>query len=120
RNAFRPPEQFGTDIPVTDLSTSYNYGARAGSGAGGALDIRNPGWSQSNHFAGRVSASYVTGTHAFKAGLVFHRAGWTQFTDSNASAMAYTFNQRTPLSVNLYASPLYSQSEFLVLGPYLQ
>lgn len=120
RNAYRPDEQFASDIPVTEISTNYNYGARAGSGAGGALDIRNPGWSQSNHFAGRASASYVTGTHALKAGIVFHRAGWTQFTDSNASAVAYFFSQGVPVSINQYASPLYSQSQFLDLGPYVQ
>jgi hypothetical protein len=59
------PEVKPTDIPYLNLSTNYNYNAP---GAGISTGAPGPGvdYGQRNE---RFSLSYITGSHAFKAGL---------------------------------------------------
>lgn len=79
---------------------------------------------ESSQWNGRASVSYVTGTHAFKAGLFRHRA-WRHHTlDINgvgdASLMTFTFNNRVPQSVTVYASPIEYRDYANTLGLYVQ
>jgi hypothetical protein len=70
RYARRVAETFETDIPVTELSTGYVYGARVTATAAnpifGPTEYGLQDGSQNNL---RFSTSYITGSHAFKVGL---------------------------------------------------
>ena len=120
REAERPEDVLRTDIPITELSTGYNYNARAGSGPGGALDVRMPSTSKSVFGIGRFSVSYVTGSHSLKVGHVIQRLGYYHFREANDPPLAYYFRQGVPSSINYYASPLYIDSQMLSSGTYIQ
>jgi hypothetical protein len=53
----------------------------------------------------QVSLSYVTGSHAFKTGF-FLQQGWRRHGQEYNGDMSYTFLNRAPRSVTLYATPL--------------
>jgi hypothetical protein len=83
-----------TDISIFEQSTGMQYNAVTTYNA--VKDV--PRWSQ------RFSASYVTGTHAFKAGFQFDELVWDQSTEVHGN-VNYTFNNRLPVSITQYATP---------------
>ena len=83
-----------SDISILEQSTGMQYNAVTTYNA--IKDV--PRWSQ------RFSASYVTGTHAFKAGFQLDELVWDQSTEVHGN-VNYTFNNRVPVSITQYASP---------------
>ena len=97
---------FATDIRVQDLALNLNYGS----------DATNNTWSGSytrrfvNKYNYRAAVSYITGSHAFKAGYYLQRydlgreGAYTDLNQINA-ARSYTFRNRVPQSVTIWAVP---------------
>jgi hypothetical protein len=83
-----------TDISIFEQSTGMQYNAITTYNA--VKDV--PRWSQ------RFSASYVTGTHAFKAGLQLDELVQDISTEVHGN-VNYTFNNRVPVSITQYATP---------------
>jgi hypothetical protein len=79
---------------------------------------------ESSQWNGRASVSYITGSHAFKAGLFRHRAWRHHTSDINglgeSASMTYTFNNRQPQSVTVYATPIEYRDFGNTLGLYAQ
>ena len=79
---------------------------------------------ESSQWNGRASVSYITGSHAFKAGLFRHRAWRHHSSDINglgeSASMTYTFNNRQPQSVTVYATPIEYRDFGNTLGLYAQ
>jgi hypothetical protein len=96
---FRQP---GTDnaISILEASTNYRYNAALVTGYGHRIA------DQSNQ---RFTMSYVTGSHAFKAGLTmqegWHRHQYGEPTD-NSGNVDYTFFNQRPLSLTEWATPI--------------
>jgi hypothetical protein len=79
---------------------------------------------ESSQWNGRASVSYITGSHAFKAGLFRHRAWRHHTSDINgvgeSASMTYTFNNQQPQSVTVYATPIEYRDFGNTLGLYAQ
>jgi hypothetical protein len=94
--------QPGTEnaISILEQSRNYRYNAAAVTGYGHRIA------DQSNQ---RFTMSYVTGSHAFKAGMTMQE-GWHRWQYGepylNSGNVDYTFNNGTPLSINEWATPL--------------
>ena len=67
------------------------------------------GPNQSSHWDTRASMSYVTGSHAVKVGMTT-RSGVYNVTGAFDPPYAYTFNNLSPTSVRVFASPHFSES----------
>jgi hypothetical protein len=103
----RPQVEVGpNDIRVQDLALNLNYGSEA----------TNNTWSGSfarrfvNKFNYRASASYITGSHAFKTGYYlqqYHLGREGAYNDPNQihGARDYTFRNQVPVSVRIWAVP---------------
>ena len=93
------------DPAVLDQSRNYRYGnQRFGYGLSDSFGTQKP-----LPINGKVGASYVTGSHAFKGGLQYLHASREQFFYQDGGPHAdrsYTFLGRTPVSVTYYAGPL--------------
>jgi hypothetical protein len=92
------------DISILEQSTGYRYNARIGN-----LTITSYNFGDVRHTSdqvnGRFSTSYVTGSHALKAGLQVQVG--EQFTYAQETqAIDYTFRNGQPLALRLWASPL--------------
>ncbi len=109
-------------INVTELSTGYIYGSKAGL----ATPVYGNQW---NHQANvRASASYITGSHAFKVGYFLH----TTMPPANKGyvyvnqAVSYSFRKPTadaapvPVSVTQWASPHQDQNRGREVAVYAQ
>ena len=87
------------DIAVTDLGLNLNYGSRAS----GYQIFPDDRWHE------RISMSYVTGSHNFKAGLDLNQfsQGRKEYSDIHvvSQAMSYTFRNQVPVSVTIHAFP---------------
>ena len=124
-NAKKSPVPGGKDglvkadaIAISDQGLGINYGAFAAAGST-AYNVTERG-QEGNQMNGRVSASYVTGSHAFKAGLMFYR-GWDhQDRTVSNNFLSYTFRNRAPISLTQWAYPLLTDNLMLGLGYYAQ
>ena len=64
-----------------------------------------------NRYTSRFSASYVTGSHAIKAGVQLKKSTADRIVVANAGEVSYTFNTPTPnslpttVSITEYATP---------------
>lgn len=87
-------------IPVLEASTNYRYNAATYATYGHRIA------DQSNQ---RASVSYVTGSHAFKAG-VFMQEGWHRWQYGDPTPLTglvdYTFLSGQPLSLTQWAAPV--------------
>src|SRR5882672_2259822 len=103
----RPQVEVGpNDIRVQDLALNLNYGSEA----------TNNIWSGSfvrrfvNKYNYRFATSYITGSHAFKAGYYMQRyylgreGAYTDLEQIHG-ARDYTFRDRVPQSVRIWAVP---------------
>ena len=111
------PEVRVTDIPYIELSRNFNYNADA-SGLGVAGHGERVDYGQQNQ---RFSASYITGSHAFKVGLVAlqgrHDLG---FIDVNQE-LYYQFLNGVPDSIVQWAGPNHSENRIgMDLGLFAQ
>ena len=101
----RQPET-GLAIMVTDVGTNYRYGSRAlNLGTTGSY-FKVPRNQQTPAF----SASYISGSHVFKAGVLlrfFHTGDPDLNTDPNQinQARDYTFRNGVPTNVRIWATP---------------
>jgi hypothetical protein len=120
----RQVTHFDTDRSVTEQSLGLTYGNWYG--YTGITGIGRPGGNpgagshpeEQWHFRG--SASYITGSHAFKAGV----NTMTGFFSTNSDPLlteTYTFNNQRPVSLTQYAVPNYNEVAVnLVLGLFVQ
>jgi hypothetical protein len=98
--------QTGLDIMVTDVGMNYRYGSRAlNLGTTGSY-FKVPRNQQTPAF----SASYISGAHVFKAGVLlrfFHTGDASLNTDPNQinQARDYTFRNGVPTNVRIWATP---------------
>jgi hypothetical protein len=93
-----------TDVAIQELSTGYRYNAVAGTGAGGYGT--NDRADQNN---GRVSASYVTGSHSFKTGILW-QTGVLKLNARVNQDVSYQFNKGVPASLTEWTTPIASES----------
>ena len=64
--------------------------------------------------------SYVTGSHAFKTGLVLQE-GWAVNNTTINHALSYTFRDQRPVSITQYAVPFQDEQRLMpALGLYAQ
>ncbi|PYS37983.1 MAG: hypothetical protein DMG14_19295, partial [Acidobacteria bacterium] len=117
----RQPYVGPNDIRVTDLAMNIVYGS----------DANNNVWSGSytrrfvTKYNSRFSASYVTGSHNFKTGLTYQRyylGRPGRYTDLNQinQARSYTFRNRVPVSVTIWATPFEFLEQTTSLGLFAQ
>ena len=99
-----------SDIPILLLPRNYAYNAKAG------FSLVDYGRHYGHQGNGRLSMSYVTGSHALKAGLYYVRGFAVENIELNDPPVRYTFVQATPTStptpsaVTYYASPQRDES----------
>jgi hypothetical protein len=109
------------DIRVTDLALNVVYGS----------DANNNTWSGSytrrfvNKYNSRFSMSYITGTHSIKVGYLaqqYYLGREGEYTDLNqiTGARSYTFRNRVPQSVTIWATPFEVVEHTNNLGIYAQ
>ena len=91
------PDRFA----INDLTTGYSWGALAG-----PVNAYNRTNDTSNNFNQKVSLSYITGSHAFKAGMQTLQ-GWNdQYGMEDVPNMvSYTFRGGFPVSLTQIAGP---------------
>ena len=117
----RQPEVGPNDIRVTDLALNIAYGS----------DANNNTWSGSytrrfvTKHNSRFAASYITGSHAFKTGFSLQRYNLGRpgkYTDINQinQARSYTFRNRVPVSVTIWAVPFEFLEHTTNLGVFVQ
>ena len=63
--------------------------------------------------------SYVTGSHAFKAGMQLEELANNRSTEVNGD-VHYTFNNRVPVSLTQWASPYFVKNKDYDFGFYVQ
>jgi hypothetical protein len=115
------PDVLPTDISTIDIGTGVVYGASAGTNfnsSNGAL--YNPvGCCHSKPLAFRVSASYVTGSHAFKVGLNALE-GWQEYSATINQSLQYLFLSGHPIALTQFADPFNEQLRMRSDGLYAQ
>jgi hypothetical protein len=100
----RAPGTTNTDIPVTELSTGYLYNAASGITYSTATNHIGQGNV-------RLSASYITGSHAFKVGMFLARGQSVRPIEANGNPpVSYSFLNGKPSSLTEWASPSFADS----------
>ena len=96
------PKQFN----ITEQTTGYQWGALPG----GITSYSDQG-DDSNNFNQRLSVSYVTGSHAFKAGAQTIQ-GHYYFTgmQRGVNQESYVFRNGAPILINQFAGPFQSMT----------
>ncbi len=101
----RPEAQGDAITSITNSATGFQYNSQGGSIGLGSYGLKRT----ADRYTERLSASYVTGSHAFKAG--FNLEQGTSFDEAFVNgARSYTFSGMTPTtavpqSITLYAMP---------------
>jgi len=100
-----PPSVRPTDIAVTELSTNLSYNARAHViGPNNTIAyVRDVQFGQWN---GRFSTSYVTGSHAFKAGVTMLQGWQGAFYKMNDPPVRYLFLNQRPAQILQWIDPV--------------
>ena len=118
----RTDPSVGTDtIAITELSTNFRYGSRA-------LSLTHAGGYRIQHnrqYRQRASVSYVTGQHALKTGvdLAEYSEGapdWANDANQINGARSYTFRDRVPQPVTIWAVPFEALWRSLDIAAYAQ
>jgi hypothetical protein len=89
------------DYSILNSTNNFRYGAPGG----GLVSQMAWGWYHFGQSNAHLTASYVTGSHAFKFGLQYRDAPREQEYYVNHN-LSYTFRDRLPQSVTYYAGPL--------------
>jgi Carboxypeptidase regulatory-like domain len=96
------PEETGNARSVSDQNSGYAYGSLF---SGATTSRSNYGdHGPQGQFSTRFAASYVTGSHAFKAGIITF-AGEAQIRGEPVFNEQYTFRNRAPVSLTQVAFP---------------
>jgi hypothetical protein len=90
-----PPGVTMDTVSITDQALGFAYNAMA------TYAFR--GYTHRN--SQRVSASYVTGSHAFKAGFQIEEGFRYAYTGVTGGNVNYRFNNRVPNQITQYATP---------------
>ena len=99
-----------TDVAITESSTGFIYNAS---------NIYSPVNDQ-YRYAQRFAASYVTGSHSYKAGLQLQEHVKDVLSEVN-SDVRYTFNKGVPTKVTQFATPYLQKSRTKAeLGVFVQ
>ena len=99
------------DVSVLEQSTNFRYGSRA--------TYLGP-TNENRRYTYRLSVSYVTGSHAFKAGFQNEMGVRNADTTANGN-VNYAFNNSVPTSLTQYATPYLEQERIKAdLGIYVQ
>ena len=111
-----------TDRRVTETSINLSYGSHHGpagiTGVGG--DHPGSGEHPEEQTHTRFSASYITGTHAFKAGFNTMTGFFTTNSDPLLTE-TYTFRNQIPISLTQWSVPNYNEVKLkMALGLFAQ
>ena len=98
-HGYRRPGVSETQFSINDALAPPGYPTTWGSAANGY------GYNRSDQMNLRGSASYVTGTHAFKAGMTLMRA-WRYNTNEPNNSVTLTLRGGQPFSLTQYATPV--------------
>jgi carboxypeptidase family protein len=121
-NTQRTDPSVGLDtIAITELSTNFRYGSRA-------LSLTHAGGYRIQHnrqYRQRASMSYITGQHALKTGVDLSEysegaPGWANDWNQINGARSYTFRDRIPQQVTIWAVPFEALSRSRDIGAYVQ
>lgn len=104
-------------IAITDQGLGITYGAFATTGSTAYNETRRG--QEGNQMNGRLSMSYVTGSHAFKGGVMFYR-GWDHQDRTVNQYLSYTFRNRVPIQLTQWAMPVLTDNHMLGVGYYAQ
>jgi carboxypeptidase family protein len=121
-NTLRTDPSVGSDtIGITELSTNFRYGSRAL----GLTHAQGYRVQHNRQYRQRASMSYITGSHAFKVGvdLSEYREGTAgKANDANQinGARSYTFRDRIPQQVTIFAVPFEALWRSRDIGAYVQ
>jgi hypothetical protein len=111
-----------TDIAITETTTGVQYNAYASSSITGYSLYPNGSTfaTETHNVVSRGSASYVTGSHAFKVGFST-LAGVISSSSNINEGLTYTFTNSRPVALTMWATPnLYQSNTRLDLGIYGQ
>jgi hypothetical protein len=98
-----------TDISIFDAGTGVRYNAAT------IYDYKN----DQNRYAARYSASYITGTHAFKAGVQYQHGIANLNQDRNQDQL-WTFVNTKPTLIDQYVTPYEIDTRFNDYGFFAQ
>jgi hypothetical protein len=121
-NTLRTDESVGRDtIGITELSTNFRYGSRAL----GLTHAQGYRVQHNRQYRQRVSMSYITGSHAFKTGVdvsEYQEGSPGRANDWNQvnGARSYTFRDRIPQQVTIFAVPFERLFRTRDIGVYAQ
>jgi uncharacterized protein (DUF2141 family) len=90
---------YRTLIPVIEQNTSLQYRGKGGDGGSSALF----GYSTQQIYTASASATFVTGSHSFKAGVTDTWAETRSSTQTNDYALLYRFTSGVPTQFTMYA-----------------
>ena len=96
---FQQPSAATNGISVVDTGIGLTYRAAASLYTIGHDPLQNY----------RASASYTTGSHNYKVGMLLLHGYLDENTAYNSAAVSYTFNNGVPTSLTEYASPLHTR-----------
>jgi carboxypeptidase family protein len=76
--------------------------------------------NDSDRYSQRFSASYVTGTHAFKTGVTIEEGVRNTLNRVTGNGVGYVFVNQVPTQINLSGGPWFQEDNFIDLGIYGQ
>ena len=111
-----------TQVSIVDVAgvpggapANYRYNALNGSTSSYGTD------DNSNNYNQKVTVSYITGSHAIKAGVQLLQGNYDFYGMQNAGSMvSYTFRAGVPISLTQFAGPFVSQTRLRAQGYYAQ
>jgi len=92
---YRAPGVAPSHVSILEQATGMRYNAAA---------TYTVPWDL-NRYTSRFSASYVTGSHAFKGGVQLEQSSADRIVVANANEVSYTFNNQIPTTITEYATP---------------
>ena len=92
---YRAPGVDPSHVSILEQATGMRYNAAA---------TYTVPWDL-NRYTSRFSASYVTGSHAFKGGIQLEKSSADRIVVANANEVSYTFNNQIPTTITEYATP---------------
>src|SRR5262245_11808788 len=103
-------------IAVRELSTGFVYRSKIQFPNTQSYSEKGQKGNQAN---GRGSMSYVTGSHAFKAGMTYY-LGFEHVDRFHIQAVSYSFRNQVPVSLTQYTSPITGDLRTRQFGYFVQ
>jgi hypothetical protein len=89
-----------TDVSILELSTGFRYNSAVGVAPNFGYGTPH----EADRYGTRAAMSYVTGSHAFKVGLMFE-GGFSKIYTENNGNVDYQFLRGVPVAIDEYATP---------------